>query len=210
MSGTILRPRIVQTPTGGAPVRIRQSGPDARRSAGGFGPATAGRGGDAERRTGRVQDQATHIWKRLWPGSRDMPGPLTFLEHQEAEHASNSPGCALRYVRVFRKISGQINGGSGDRGARMSGPVTRVMIRRVYGRIVAEQAVRLIRGRRTRTTRWWTGRETHPFWVHSAVPVFKVDPGVSDPGFCNIFGTRELADFPPEPTDFAALKPLQM
>ena len=91
-----------------------------------------------------------------------MPGPLTFLEHQEAEHASNSPGCALSYVRVFRKISGQINGGSGDRGARMSGPVTRVMTRRVYGRIVAEQAVRPIRGRRTRTTRWWTGRDLNP------------------------------------------------
>ena len=40
--------------------------------------------------------------------------------------------------------------------------------------------------------------ETHPFWVHSAVPVFEIDPGVLIPGVAAAVGGRRTAGMPAE------------
>ena len=68
---------------------------------------------------------------------------FTFLEYQGVEPTNNSSERALRYVVVFRKISGQIKGGWNAL-KRMSNFVTCVLTWRVHGKCVAEEVVRLV------------------------------------------------------------------
>ncbi len=74
---------------------------------------------------------------------RAIPILFTFLEYPEAEPTNNSSERALRYAVVFRKISGQIKGGSAAM-RRMSNFVTCVLTWRAHGKGVAEEVAKLV------------------------------------------------------------------
>ena len=74
---------------------------------------------------------------------RRLPFLFTFLEYLGVEPTNNSSERALRYVVVFRKISGQIKGGWNAM-KRMSNFVTCVLTWRAHGKCVAEEVARLI------------------------------------------------------------------
>ena len=74
---------------------------------------------------------------------RCLPLLFTFLEYQGVEPTNNSSERALRYVVVFRKISGQIKGGWNAM-KRMSNFVTCVLTWRAHGKCVAEEVARLV------------------------------------------------------------------
>ena len=74
---------------------------------------------------------------------RALPCLFTFLEYPGVEPTNNSSERVLRYVVVFRKISGQIKGGW-EAMKRMSSFVTCVLTWRAHGLCIADEVARLV------------------------------------------------------------------
>ena len=74
---------------------------------------------------------------------RSVPKLFAFLEHPGVDPTNNAAERALRYVVVFRKMSGQIKGGC-ESMRRMSNFVTCVLTWKKQGKSIVSEVARLI------------------------------------------------------------------
>ena len=85
----------------------------------------------------------TDVFKLVMMMYRHLPHLFTFVQYAGVEPTNNASERALRYMVVFRKISGQTKGGSKSM-KRLGDFVSCVLTWQNHGKSVAQEVARLI------------------------------------------------------------------